>query len=82
VTRLWETPAAAILNSGLSTPLLAPLAAVTPDRMPAVVHGIDEPLDRETSPNKAQELRSSYQAILTAGRAVGRAVEARAILLA
>ena len=50
VVRLWELPVETLLSSGLGILPLAPLAAITPDRLPDVIRRIESRLDAAGEP--------------------------------
>jgi hypothetical protein len=59
VIRVWQRPVDEILSGGIGTLSLAPLAAVQPDRLPAVIRQIEERFEREASPSVAEDLWSA-----------------------
>ena len=56
VVRTWERQADEILAGGLATLPLAPLARVKENELPAVIHAMQERLDREATKNQAETL--------------------------
>jgi len=56
VVRAWERPADEILAGALATLPLAPLAKVKESELPAVIHAMQERLDREATQNQAETL--------------------------
>jgi predicted transposase YdaD len=56
VVRIWELQADEILAGGLATLPLAPLARVKENELPAVIHAMQERLDREATKNQAETL--------------------------
>ena len=51
VVRVWEIPVETLLEGGIGTLPLAPLAKVTPNQIPAVVRRMQERLETEPGPN-------------------------------
>lgn len=56
IVRAWETPADVFLNGGLGLVPLAPLAAVTEDALPQVIHRMHERIRAEGPPGEADVL--------------------------
>ena len=56
VVRVWERSADELLQGGIGTLPLAPLAAVQPTQLPTLIARIDERLSHETDPHVAREL--------------------------
>ena len=65
VVRLWERPVEELLDGGLGVLPLAPLAAVEPAQLPAIIRRLDERFRREASPSSAAELRAATQLLLS-----------------
>jgi predicted transposase YdaD len=59
VVRLWETPVEPILEGGLGTLPLAPLARVSPGELPQVIRRMEERLAREAEQAEAALLWTS-----------------------
>lgn len=56
IVRAWRQPVDGVLAGGLATLPMAPLADVTPERLPAVIRRMDERLRREATPQQAGTL--------------------------
>ena len=56
VVRLWDQPVETLLAGGLGTLPLAPLGAVLPSDVPAVVRAVGERLNREAPPPEGDVL--------------------------
>jgi predicted transposase YdaD len=58
VLRVWQRPVESFLTGGLGTLAFAPISAVTRDELPSVVRRMQERLDKEATPAKADMLWS------------------------
>jgi hypothetical protein len=59
VMRVWQRPVEELLTSSLRHMPLAPLAAIEPVELPAVLHRIDDQLAQEADPGLADLLRAA-----------------------
>ncbi len=64
VIRVWERPVTEFLNGGLGVLPLAPLAAVEPAQLPAIMRHLDERFGREAEPGEAEDLRATTLLLL------------------
>ncbi len=59
ILRVWQVPPEQWLSGGLGLVPLAPLGAVRPEELPAVIAQMKQRLDREVPPSEAAELWSA-----------------------
>lgn len=64
VVRIWERPVDELLEGGIGTLPLAPLARLDRARLPDIIRRIDERLDQEVSPADASQLWSATHLLL------------------
>lgn len=64
VVRLWQQPAEALLNGGLGTLPLAPLAASAEADLPGIVHRMEERIGRESPPGQAGTLWTAANVLM------------------
>jgi predicted transposase YdaD len=64
VVRVWERSADELLQGGIGTLPLAPLAAVQPTQLPTLIARIDERLSHETEPHVARELWTALNILM------------------
>jgi predicted transposase YdaD len=64
VVRLWERPVEELLQGGLGTLPLAPIAAVAPNQLPEVIARVDDRITQEAEPDLAGELRTATGILL------------------
>jgi hypothetical protein len=59
VVRVWELPAAQILERDLATLPLAPITQVAEQELPSVIRRMGERIEREATPSEGDELRAA-----------------------
>jgi predicted transposase YdaD len=64
IVRIWQTPVDEILASGLPVTPLAPVADVSPDRLPSVLLAISERLLKETTKDRAATLWAATKVLM------------------
>jgi hypothetical protein len=64
VVRLWEVPVKDLLRGGPGLLPLAPVAAVQPDQLPAVVHEVKRRIDREVPADRATDLLAAAYVLM------------------
>ena len=64
VVRAWEQPVERVLNGGLATLPLAPLADLTQSELPSVLRRVDERLATEAAPGDAATVRATIFLLL------------------
>jgi len=64
VVRIWERPVDELLEGGIGTLPLAPLARLDRARLPEIIRRIDERLDQEASPAEASQLWAATHLLL------------------
>src|SRR5262249_26483264 len=64
VIRAWEQPVEAVLEGGLGTLPMAPLAAIEPTELGPVLRRIQERLGREAPPPEADQLRAATRLLM------------------
>jgi len=58
VIKVWELPVESLLNGGIGTVPLAPIAAVSPEQLPEIIRRMEQRLAAE-DPAEARELETA-----------------------